>query len=372
MEIKFAENEIPEKARLNRFTRVPIITSALVKTIFGDNPFDVNKAIEQYNFDIDKSNKLQFLKLKLKMVYYRYAYEFRYNEFAGYDFEHKSKKECLEYVAAYEYLRVRNEIASKENYIDYFSDKRKTYKYFKDFYKRDVIIIEKPEDIQYFIPFAQKHSKFVIKTAKMNNGSGVSIIDTKKDNAITAFKKALLNGGAVAEEFIVQPGIIHQLHPNSVNTVRFVSYYDKGEFTKIAAVLRFGTGDATVDNAARGGLFAQINTDTGVIESDGISEKSNDKYAKHPDTNITIKGIQLPQWDKLLDTISKIVKNCPNKKYVGWDFAYSNKGWVLVEGNGCPSLFLTQMGAGKGLRKVFSKTYFTESKYCDKYSKAIY
>lgn len=372
MELKFAENKIPEKSRLNRYARAPIIASALVKTFFGNNTFDVNQAIEQYHFDIDKSNKLQVLKLKMKMVYYRYAYEFIYNEFAGYGFEHKNKKECLEYVASYEYLRIRNEIVKKEDYVDYFSDKRNTYKHFSDFYKRDVIIIEKPEDIQYFIPFAQKHSKFVIKTAKMNNGSGVSIIDTKKDNAITVFKKALLNGGAVAEEFIVQPGILHKLHPSSVNTVRFVTFYDNDKLTKIASVLRFGTGNATIDNAARGGLFARVNTDTGIIESNGISEKTNVEYEKHPDTCITIKGIQLPQWDELLQIVEEIVKQCPNKKYIGWDFAYSDKGWVLVEGNGCPGLFLTQMGAGKGLRKVFSKTYFTESKYCDKYSKAIY
>ena len=64
MELTFSENKIPEKARLNRFVRVPIITFALVKTVFGDNPFDVNSAIEQYNFDIDKSNNLQVLKLK--------------------------------------------------------------------------------------------------------------------------------------------------------------------------------------------------------------------------------------------------------------------------------------------------------------------
>lgn len=372
MELTFPENKIPEKARLNRFVRVPIITFALVKTVFGDNPFDVNSAIEQYNFDIDKSNNLQFLRLKLKMVYYRYAYEFRYNEFASYGFEHKSKKKCLEYVAAYEYLRIRNEITAKEDYIDYFSDKRKTYKYFKDFFKRDVAIIEKPEDIQYYIPFVQKHKKFVLKKAKMNNGSGVTIIDTQKDNAVAIFKKALSEGGAIAEELICQPGILHQLHPSSVNTVRFVTFYDNNKLTNIAAVLRFGAGGATIDNATQGGLFACINIKTGVIESDGKIEFKSDIYKKHPDTNVTIKGIQLPGWDDLLNIVSSIVKICPNKKYVGWDFAYSDKGWVLVEGNGYPGLYLTQMGSGKGLRKTFSQTYFTESKYCDKYSKGIY
>ena len=70
MQIYFPENEIPEKARLNRFLRFPIITEALIKTLFGKNIFDINNEIHKYDFDTNTDNKFSKLKLKLKMVYY--------------------------------------------------------------------------------------------------------------------------------------------------------------------------------------------------------------------------------------------------------------------------------------------------------------
>lgn len=372
MELTFSENKIPEKARLNRFLRIPIICIALIRVFLGANPYDVNGAIENYQFDIDKSNKWQVLKLKMKMSFYRYAYEFRFNEFASYGFEHKNRKECLEYVAAYEYLRIRNEIITKPDYIEYFTDKRTTYEHFKPFFKRDVVFIDNPDDFDLFKNFADSHDVFVFKIAKSNNGNGVKIIDSKNENILNLFNKAISEGGAILEELINQPGIMHDVHPSSVNTVRYVTYYDNEKLTKISTVFRFGRGSARIDNASQGGLYAYINPVTGIIETDGMVEYKSDKFKYHPDSNITIKGIQMPAWDELQEMIAEIVKYCPGKKLVGWDFAYSDKGWVLIEGNSFPGINVYQSARGKGLRKMYSQTYFKESKYWKKYSNAIY
>ena len=373
MDLIFPENKIPEKARLNRFARHPIIFGALVKTLFGANPFDVNDAIEHYDFGIDKSNHIQVMKLKLKMVYYRYAYEFKYNEFASYNFEHKNKKECLKFVGVYEYLRVHNELTKNDEQASkIFSDKRETYKRYKDYYKRDIAVIKSPEDLQSFLQFTALHPKFILKRATSNNGAGISFVDTSQENAIAVFKKCLKTGGAVAEEIINQIGIVHDIFPKAVNTVRFVTYYENNKLTNIVAVFRFGTGKATVDNATQGGLYANINLKTGIITSDARVGFKSDVYQKHPDSNMTIKGIQMPDWNELLKTIETIVKVSPQIKYVGWDFAYSDKGWVLVEGNGYPGIYMPQNASQTGLREIFSKTYFTQSKDCKKYSKGIY
>lgn len=373
MQIYFPENEIPEKARLNRFLRFPIITEALIKTLFGKNVFDINNEINKYDFDTNIDNKFSKLKLKLKMVYYRYAYEFLFCEFSGYGFEHKSKKECLEYVSSYEYLRLHNEIEQSSKVEDIFSDKRKTYELFSNYFKRDVSIINGPKDLQEYLQFVQKHKRFIVKQPKQNNGRGISVVDLndKNINVIDFFKKCLSSGGAIIEELVVQPGIIHDLYPHSVNTVRFITYFSNNELTKIGAVLRIGMNGSIVDNASQGGLYACIDINTGKLKTDGCIRFQQKKYITHPDTNVTIKNIQLPEWDSLLQLIDDLVRVYPQKNYVGWDLAYSDKGWVLIEGNGYPGIYLAQKGAGKGLRKTFSQTLFLHSNNSKKYSKAI-
>ena len=43
----------------------------------------------------------------------------------------------------------------------------------------------------------------------------------------------------------------------------------------------------------------------------------------------------------------------PSTKYVGWDMAFTDKGWVVVEGNNYGQFFLLQMPAEQGFRYEF-------------------
>lgn len=367
-------NNIPEKARLNRFLRIPIISAALIKTLFGGNLQGVDEIIKSFNFDIDKSNKLSLMKLKMKMVYYRYAYEFSYNEFFGYGFEHKTKRECLEYVSYCEYMRILAEFRKRKNKTEMYKDKRETYRFFKKYYKRDAVIVNSPEDIQNYLDFVKKHNEFIIKIPFVNNGNGIKFANVNNDykKIISVFNQCLEDGGVLIEELINQPGILNEIYSGCVNTVRFMTYYDDGKLTKIAAMLKMGANGSILDKAGQGGLFAGIDIDTGIIITDGYTKYKKETLKYHPDSKIAIKGIQLPEWDKLLDLVNEIVTMNTQWKYVGWDFAYSDKGWVLIEGNSFPGLTMPQMGTNKGFRKIFSDTLFKESKYFKEYSSAKY
>ncbi|WP_455493665.1 sugar-transfer associated ATP-grasp domain-containing protein [Eubacterium sp.] len=374
MQIEFKENKIPNLARTNIFLRYPIISTALIETFFGKNLFDINNEFYKYDFDANKQNIFKKKLLKLKMVYYRYAYEFTYSEFSGYGFEHMHRKEILKYISSYEYIRLHNEIDLNQNFSNVFSNKQETYKMFSDFYKRDVVLINNPTDIQAFMDFISENKSFVIKQSNLNNGRGISVIKNidNKNTSFDLFKQILSNKeGAIVEQYINQPGIIHDLYPNSVNTVRFITFYKDNKLTLISAVLRMGMNDSIVDNASQGGLYSCIDINTGVLKTNGRIRFQQKEFIKHPNTNITIKGIQLPEWDNLIELIKRIVTVYPEKHYVGWDFAYSDKGWILVEGNGYPGIYLAQMGHGGGLRELFSKTLFQLSSNSEKHIKAI-
>lgn len=368
------QNKYPEKARLNRFLRIPLISFAMVKAFFGGNVCQVNDLIKL--FDFGEKTKWQMFKIRMKMVYYRYAYEFTCGEFVSLDFEHLSKKEILKYVSTFEYKRVMREVIfSQDNeIIDTFNDKRKTYKKYKKFFKRDVVIVNSAEDVTEFSSFVKKHKRFIVKQALEDNGLGVKIYDLEKDNlsAMEVFGKILKLGGAVVEELINQQDLLREFNSTSVNTIRFVTFYNNGELTKIACGLRIGGPGAVLDNASRGGFYVGVDPDTGVIFTKGQSKYTVEKFDEHPVSHIKFEGTQIPHWDELLQTVDEIVKVYPEKRFIGWDFAYGDKGWVICEANGVPGNHLTQSVAKEGLRELYSKTLFTLSKDCDKYAKAIY
>ena len=91
-----------------------------------------------------------------------------------------------------------------------------------------------------------------------------------------------------------------------------------------------------------------------MILTDGYDEYGN-KYLVHPDSLIPFKGERIPDWQLLLDTVEHIHRTCmPDHIYISWDFAYSQKGWILVEGNW--GQFIAQQTSTKiGYKKQFDQ-----------------
>lgn len=374
MKIYFPENELPEKARLDRKLRAPIIMLALTKALFGRNVLGVNDKICEFYSGNKSYKKIDLFNIKLKMVYYRFAYEFMYEEFISYGFETKSRKECLEYISSYERIRLYNELYVDKNEWEIFADKSKTYKTFSNFFKRDIVLVNSLQDLPQFSEFINRNRKFIVKPIKENNGNGIYIVDLDKSkkNGIEEFKRCVSLGGVIVEEFIKQDDSLNEIYSGCVNTVRLITYYNQGQCTYIAGILRMGVGGSIIDNASKGGISAGIDLLTGRVRTFGHKECYTGVFEAHPDSGVKIKGFQLPEWNKLLQIVEKLVTICPQKKYVGWDFAYGNKGWVLVEANGGPGVLAVQMSNEKGLRKVFAETVFKDSKYFKEFKSAKY
>lgn len=105
--------------------------------------------------------------------------------------------------------------------------------------------------------------------------------------------------------------------------------------------IRIGRHGSDVDNTAQGGIWSQINRDTGEILP-GVTKKSFNKrtpktpgtYSTHPDTGETFAGTKVPYWDEgralALEAHEKLA---PDALTLGWDVGIAEGGPVLLEVN---------------------------------------
>ena len=129
---------------------------------------------------------------------------------------------------------------------------------------------------------------------------------------------------------------IEEFHPQSLNTIRVVTISNPNKCVVFGAILRMGTGESIIDNTHNGGVFASIDVNTGIIETDGLDSSGN-HYAIHPDTKKTIMGFKIPYWDKVVETCTKASKVLPKLIFAGWDVVVKEGGEIaLIEGNHGP------------------------------------
>ncbi len=168
----------------------------------------------------------------------------------------------------------------------------------------------------------------------------INVADYPTYEALFDYLKSINSG--LCEEFVVQHEDVSKLYPLSVNTYRIVTVLTEDTPHIVYAFVRIGNGGRFVDNINAGGMAAPVNIETGVIEYPAFDKDSN-YYESHPYTNCAIKGYQLPQWDKAVETVLKAATVVKEVGYVGWDVAATKDGVVLIEGNPFPGHDILQM-----------------------------
>lgn len=238
-------------------------------------------------------------------------------------------------------------------------DKMKTYEVFRDYFKREVIQIKSEADFEAFSQFVSSHDHYMVKPVAASRGNGIrKETAPRTDDEVRAAFKALLGAGpCVLEELIDQDPLMAQLHPQSVNTIRYATYLDDEHVHTIACFIKIGRGESVIDNGGAGGFLAAIDEATGKIITPGRTE-FGEVIEVHPDTGIPLVGFQIPKWDELLELVKELPTVLPEQKYVGWDLALSEtKGWVLVEGNSGGQFVGPQISKGQGIRSLIDETF---------------
>lgn len=274
---------------------------------------------------------------------------------------HKGRRLYITNRNRHEFYRSFN----NQNYRRYLDMKPESYGRFKPFYGRDLVIFYDEEDREDFREFVAKHPKFIYKPMESSGGHGVVMIDAEKFTSVDDLFDILMSTGTgVAEELIVQREELAHFHPSSVNSVRLVSFLNENNDIEILwTFLRIGMGGGITDNTSGGGMGAMIDAETGIIKAPGRGVDGN-QYVFHPDTGAQIVGYQLPEWDKAVQAARDMARLIPEMKVIGWDLAYSDRGWVIVEGNSHPQCMAPQVTELPGKKYLYEKVmnYVNESK----------
>lgn len=283
-----------------------------------------------------------------KSLYDYWMYGANLKEVFSLHFLEKTHQEKLEYITfrnRFLYMRYLN----NEQYAQYLLvDKYNAYQYFKEYYLRDVIRIEKKDDFQSFVKFVNKHPTFVVKPIDLGFGWGVHKQTVSDDeNAYKAFMTILSEGDIiqkrhhikshatrfVLEELIDQSDALGCLHPASINCVRLTTIVIDGKVHFFYPRIKVGRHGNFISNASDDGLLVGIDLKSGRCNTDG-SDEFGHVFKTHPDTGIPFMGFQIPEWNQLLDLGEKIaLKLEPHIRYVGWDMAHTKSGWSILEGN---------------------------------------
>ncbi|WP_276257051.1 sugar-transfer associated ATP-grasp domain-containing protein [Halomontanus rarus] len=146
-------------------------------------------------------------------------------------------------------------------------------------------------------------------------------------------------------EFVEQGWFPAELYPETPNTIRIVTMYDRaaGEPFVAAAIQRMGTADSEpMDNFSQGGLTAEIDVETGALGPGAQLPYDGDLewHAAHPDTGTRIEGAQIPGWSTAVSRILELAETYSYIPYIGWDVVVTGPDgeFKILEGNSYPGL----------------------------------
>lgn len=197
--------------------------------------------------------------------------------------------------------------------------------------------------------------RIIIKPVQdTSSGRGVCIFDissgkdVKTQETIGSIIKRYSKDSFIIQKVIRPSQYLAKLNPSSINTFRIVTYIWNGDVHHWPVALRIGQGGSYLDNAHAGGMFIGV-SDEGVL-SDTAYTEFQQRYTKHPDTEVVFKGYELPFVPELILAAKRMHLNAPQLGLISWDLTVDEKGnFVLVEVNTTgQTIWFPQMANGKG------------------------
>ena len=247
----------------------------------------------------------------------------------------KTSEERKEFISESDHMRY---VYMMNDPIDImiFNDKMRTYEYFGKYYHRDIISITSSKDYLKYVDYIKKHPIFVKKQVYESCGKSIEKIDIRTcgKSIKELFEDFLSQEKVILEELVHQGEATAIFNSSSVNTIRCITFNTKCGIITPYCFMKIGRAGSFVDNGGAGGILVGIDEKSGITNSAGIDELRN-IYDFHPDSGISFRGHQLPEWDKLLSICKEMAAMIPSVPFIGWDLAYTDKNeWVIIEGNG--------------------------------------
>ena len=305
------------------------------------------------SFTMKKSNISRF-RLDVDMVMCTLRCGLSFHEYYYYGLWEKSAEMRSEYASMgymYEFQKLFNPISTR----DVLADKNKFNVAYAEFLHRKIINpILSP--IKILDEFLIGQEKVVLKKSNGSQGKDVEIINVKDFSSDALKQYAELKKYDILEEFVYQHDDMQKLSPNSLNTVRFITFLkNNGDVVVVGASLRMGI-DKQTDNLSSGGITCKIDVNKGVIASKGCSFDITQPLCEvHPVSGLTLEGFQIPYWNEVRTMCFQAASKYKDNRCIGWDVAITNKGPLLIEGNHDWGARVWQMPAAKGMKTTLDE-----------------
>lgn len=193
-----------------------------------------------------------------------------------------------------------------------------------------------------------------IKPSTGSGGRNAAIAKKSGDEIIvrtmtrsTPLHDYVLKEKSVVQEKISQDNRMAAVSRSSVNTLRLVTMLTKhGKAIVAKAIIRFGVGEAIVDNFGAGGVAVGVDGETGKLSQYGLDKKRN-RYLAHPTTGIVFKDFVVPDWERFFNAAIEVQSAFRFYRLLGLDVAMDENGEpVVLEINASPDLAGLEQIAG--------------------------
>ena len=243
------------------------------------------------------------------------------------------------------------DIIGYDKYLSDLTNKYHFYKKAQPFFHRKVFLFQHDTQEKLFLNYLNGLKSVFVKPLDGSEGAGSFIFDAADNNCSLYEKLKNSEKKWMVEERIVQCEEMSKWNPTSVNTVRLPTFLNGDRFAVLAPIFRTGRQGKPIDNTSAGGIFGLINPSEGIVCSHGYDIYGKE-HERHPDSKMCFKGYKIPHWDDLLSVARQVHHRFPGHIYIAWDFALTEQGWDLIEGN-WGRFRGAQIAGKKGLKKEF-------------------
>lgn len=273
-------------------------------------------------------------------------------DYFEYEFWRKSNYERKEYVTMLDAKRITKYF--NKGRIELFNDKEKFNKFFAKYHKLKDWYFPSDKTEDDFVEWVESCNYDIwVKPNLGASGVGIYKPDVETEAKIRELYREISKSDSLfCEERFHQTGILNELNPSSLNTIRVYTLKVGNDIKIMSAGVRIGGGDAIVDNIHSGGMAANIDIETGIVTDAGYNLKG-DRYLFHPKSKRLIPGTRVPRWNEILDMCKEASAEVSDVGFIGWDVAVSEEMVCLVEGNNGGNFDLPQIIARKGCKRAY-------------------
>jgi hypothetical protein len=276
-------------------------------------------------------------------------------DYFQYEFYKKKHIERKTFITFRKYRWIQK-ICNKSETCSIFLDKSKFNIMFKEFIGREWINLGSCSYVD-FETFSQRHQVCIVKPVDGVCGRGIHKLKFTNNTILKEEFSKLKTKNVILEEKIVQIDALAEFNPESVNTIRITTIY-AASIDKVVimnAVFRIGNGLSVVDNFASGGIIANIDIETGIINTVGTDKKRN-RFILHPVTKKQIVGFVIPRWGDIIDTVVRAARIVPTVQYAGWDVTIKdNEEIIFLEANNNADHNVQQFSEQRGRWPIYKK-----------------